>query len=362
MIHKKIISLILSLTLVSTISGCSAIQGIMNPSDEKIKKADNTKYEITIPKEEVSTNVENMEIREPSKTITVKNNTSIEKRPTVDMDDIISLKGVDSNQVLTYRELAELLSAKLYYEINDYRMNEHVEYNYSNISELNLVGVYIDETVDTVRKADQYYRDSKRVLGKTSFNRNVEAIKYKDKANKEVQKGTFYTREKKKPVKLEWEPIEYEEDSKDIQRFIDTKYLDFGDIVNFYYYNNDSDFSVECTGNLKDFLSWNTIDNTGIRTLKDNKVVITREIVKEGVTIETPTEIEPLKANITYDLTVKKDEEGNTVIELSTDLTKALEVYYAIYDQYDIINANYSLKIICYKNASIATSSQVIKE
>lgn len=349
---------ILSLTIL-TLFGCQY-------KEESLRKTDYTKYEYETKKEEIDTDVQNIKYYASKASLQTKDNSNNgQKEDFVKEDDVIDLKNEDgSHSIINYKELAEMVSQKLKYEFKDYRMKEHLIFNYTNISELQLNGVYLDETVDTVRKADQYYRDSQRTVGQNSFNRNVTAIKYKDKANLEVQKGTFYTREKKKPVQLEWEGIEYKEDSKDIVDFVGVKELDFLNVNRFYYYNNDLDFKGRGKATLRDFLTWNTVDNTGIKTLKDNKVRITREFIEKGVTTEKTLEIDPLKASFEFDIKVSQDEDDNLVIDIEADLTDALKVYYAVYEQYDIINSNYTLNIIKYPiidETTISTSSEASK-
>ena len=348
--------------IIFSITGCSKLQY----TQETLRKTDYSKHEYETKKEEINTDIENVKYYASKTSLQTKDNSNFnEKEDFVKDNDVIDLKNEDSSHsIITYKELAQIVSQKLKYEFKDYRMKEHLIFNYTNISELQLNGVYLDETVDTVRKADQYYRDSQRIVGQNSFNRNVTAIKYKDKANLEVQKGTFYTREKKKPVQLEWEGIEYIEDSKDIIDFVGLKTLDFLNINKFYYYNNDLDFKGRGKATLKDFLTWNTVDNTGIKTLKPNKVKITREFIEKGITTEKTLEIDPLKASFEFDIKVSQNEDKDLVINVDIDLTDALKVYYAVYDQYDVINANYNLNIIKYPiidNTITATSSEVSK-
>ena len=356
---RKILILNLIIFIIIIYSGCSQVT-------EKLNNKDYTRYNIDPKQEQIDNTLQNVRYYANSATMTSKDNTVIMAEDTVKDDDIIDIKNVDgSHSILSYKELAEQLSTRLKYEFNSYRMKEHLIYNYTNIKELSLNGVYINETVDTVRKADQYYRDSQRVLGQNSFNRNITAIKYRNKSNLEVIKGTFYTKEKKKPVNLEWEPIEYNTETKDIQDFIDIKNLEFLNISKFYYYNNDYDFKAKGKATLKEFLKWNTVDNSGIQTLKPNKVLITKEFIEKGVTTEKTLEVDPLKASFEYIIQVSQNEDKDLVINISIDLTNALKVYYAVYEQYDIINASYEMNIIKYPNTEniiTATESNIIQD
>ena len=58
--------------------------------------------------------------------------------------------------------------------------------------------------------------------------------------------------------------------------------------------------------------------------------------------------MKPLNAQLEFIIEVKTDENGEVTIDLQTDLTSALKLFYKVYEKYDVINADYNLHIIRY--------------
>lgn len=333
----------LGLAVILFITGCQ-------PVKVNLRKKDYTEYDIKVEEKKINTEKPaNVIYHTDGQPISNKTSKSAIKDIPIKGDDKVSISDAKgATQIFTYDELAKKISENLVFNFEDYRMKEVLNYNYSQYSELNLNGIYINEEVDTVRKADQYYRDDKRLVGKKSFYRKIEALKYRNKAENDVIKGIFTTRERNKDVNLEWNHIEYDTDSEDIKRFIDTKELNFINIHTFYKFDDMNNYKAQGTATLRDFLSWNTLKNTGINTLRDDEIEVTREVIEKGVTTEKKQKMKPLNAQLEFVIEVKTDENGEVTIDLQTDLTSALKLYYKVYEKYDIINADYNLHIVRY--------------
>lgn len=339
---KRRNKIIILLCIIGLIGGCS-------PVNVKIRTKDYSDYKVKVEEKQIDTKVANVSYHTDGQSISNKTSKSKISELAIPKDNQVAItddKG--ASKFYTYEELAKVISEQLTYDFQDYRMKEKLNFNYSQYSELNLNGIYINEEVDTVRKADQYYRDDKRLVGKKSFYRRVEALKYRNKAENDVIKGIFTTRERKKNVNLEWDHVEYDSKSEDIQNLVDIKSLNFINIHTFYSFEDFNNFKAAGTVSLRDFLAWTTIKNSGINTLKDDEVEVTREVIEKGVTTEKKQKMKPLNATFDFVIESKTNENNELILDISADLTAALKLYYKIYENYDIINADYNLNIIRY--------------
>lgn len=298
------------------------------PKKEPSKEVENVKYYMNTPKDSLYEVVSSADIKNSEET----------QKNIINNEDYITLGINGESTRITYGELVNILNSYLTLEYKDYRITEHLIYNYSQASEKTDTGIYIDQELSEVRKNEQYYKDDKKLTGKKSFQRHVEAIKYKNRQNGEFYIAEFSTRQKDKLVGLDWK--ETNSENEETRKVTDLKHINLTGLTHLYEFIDVNNYKAKGKMPLKQLKEFLIIENTGTKTLRNIEAKPQRQVTEAGKTVEQEIVIRPLEFEFEYDL-IRKDKK----IILQADLTPVLKNYYKVFPNYGIINSTYEIVI-----------------
>lgn len=340
---KKVSLIWFSIFLISIcIEGCSKIKPINN----KINTNNyTTKHLEEIEKENLNPINENIRIFDDktkySSQILFDSNKNQSDKPLIDENTMFDVFIDDQHKQLSHKEFCELFNTLLNIEKINYRMKENLLYKYYIVNEQNKIYYDIQSNLEEVRYDEQYYQVFENIVN-DRYKKEILGIKYKNKFNNEFYIGNFETRKKDKNTNLEWKEDNLENPL--ISRLLDLKKWNLQGIKRFYgdpSNINQNNFEAMGTMSLRQLLSFMTVRNSGINTLKDIKATPQREITKEGKTIIQTIEIIPLDLEFNYNIKV----ENNEIVFKTINLTETIKDYYKVFPQYNIIDAEYTLTI-----------------
>ena len=334
---KKLLITFLLLSCILNLLACGKKQ--------EVEKIYNKNYEKNLIEEsKISQQVENVRYMEkldsPERIDLTDYSSEKEKAYTEDRDKKITLTLDGETLTLTFNDLAqklnEMLATKQY---KNFKINEDLTYNYIHITNKSTTGIYLKDVTEEIRQNLQYYKDIQREVGNNSYNRDILAIKYKNRANDEYYVGKFFTKQKNKVVELEWE--ESNLDNPETENLSKIKVINISGITDFYYFNSLTDFKAIGKMSLK---QWKnevlSTTNSGIETLKNVEAKPKMETTEKGKTVEKSMSIKPLEFTFDYTITVKDNN-----IQLEANLTNTLKDYYKLFKNYDIDKCLYKLNI-----------------